>query len=238
MYIVYIDDAKDGNTVCFSALMIPASDWLTSLDHLVDMRQSMKKSHSIYVRKELHATDWLGGRGRVAANSVSRADRMKLFDFALGEIVKLPNVDIFNASDSGRVEEKLFERLVQRIQNTMNARGSLAIIISDEGKNYDHLLRQMRRVNFIPSAFGQWQNGAFTKNLPAKNLVEDIVYRDSARSYFIQAADFCAFSLLRFEKPTIRARAMGFDKSFNILKPRLFTRAFAKDPKGLGIIRA
>jgi hypothetical protein len=237
MHIVYIDDSKDGKAVCFSALMIPAADWLSALDHLVDMRQAMKKSDGIYVRKELHATDWLGGRGHIAPQAVNRLDRMRLFNFALGEIAKIPNVDIFNACGQGRVEDRLFERLVQRIQNTMAARNSLAIIISDEGKNYDHLLRQMRRVNFIPSAYGQWQNGAYTKNLPAKNLIEDIVYRDSARSYFIQAADFCAFSLLRFEYPTTRAKTLGFDRSFNILKPRLFTRAFAKDPKGLGIIR-
>ena len=76
------------------------------------------------------------------------------------------------------------------------------------------------------------------KNIPAEKVVEDIVYRDSRRSLFIQAADFSAFSLLRFEAPTAKAVTMGFDQSFMRLEPVLFKRAFAADPKKLGIIRA
>lgn len=238
MHLVYVDDSKDEKSICFSAIMIPATKWLEAFDHLVAMRRSMKATHGIYTRLELHATDWLGGRGNVAPETVRRSERMALFNYVLDELVKLPNVDIFNAHGPRAKEETLFKYLVQRIQNTVAYRSDQALIISDEGKNYDHLLRKMRRINYIPSALGGWEDGATSKNMPATNVVEDIVYRDSRRSLFIQAADFCAFSLLRFESPTPKAVAMGFDQSFLRLDSALFKRAFAADPRKLGIIRA
>lgn len=238
MHLVYVDDSKDEKSVCFSALMIPAPNWLDAFDKLIAMRRSMKASHGIYTRIELHATDWLGGRGNVAPQTVPRVERMKLFNQAIDTFLTLPGIEIFNAFGTRAAEETLFTRLMQRIQNTVGYRSDQALVISDEGKNYDHLLRKMRRFNHIPSAYGAWETGGFTKNMPAKDLVEDIVYRDSSRSLFIQAADFCAFSLLRFEKPTAKATAMGFDKSFLRLKPVLFAKAFKADPRQLNIIRA
>jgi hypothetical protein len=238
MHLVYVDDSKDEKSICFSAIMIPSDKWLEAFDQLIEMRRSMKASHGVYTRIELHATDWIGGRGNVAPDTVRRNERMKLFDFVLAEICKLPEVSIFNAHGPRASEETLFKYLVQRIENTAKARNDQALIISDEGKNYDHLLRKMRRVNYIPSAMGAWADGATAKNIPAEKIVEDIVYRDSRRSLFIQAADFCAFSLLRFEGPTDKAKSMGFDKSFLILEPVLFKRAFAADPRKMGIIRA
>lgn len=218
--------------------MFPADQWLEALDHLIGMRRVMNASDGIFTSKELHATDWLGGRGRIAPHPVPKGARVRLFDFALSSIAMLPSVTILNAFGKKMDEMKLFERLMMRIHNTAERRGSHAIIISDEGKSYDGLLRRMRRINHVPSAYGSWQTGSFTKNLPAERIVEDIVYRDSSRSYFIQAADFCAFALLRNEVPTPKAIKYGFDQSFMILEKALLKRAFAKDPRKLGIIRA
>ena len=238
MHIVYVDDSKDKKSVCFSGIMIPADRWLESFDILVAMRREIKKTHGIYTRLELHATDWLGGRGTVAPTTVVRTERAKIFNYVLESIVRLPDVCILNAHGPRAVEDELFKRLMQRVENTAKARNSKVIIISDEGKNYDFLIRKMRRHNYIPSAMGAWADGAASKNIPAQHLIEDIVYRDSRRSYFIQAADFCAFSLLRFEDPTEKAIKMGFDKSFLTLDPALLKIAFKADPRKLGIIRA
>jgi hypothetical protein len=108
---------------------------------------------------------------------------------------------------------------------------SRAIIISDEGKNYDGLVRRMRRFNPIPSRFGG------VNHSPLNRIIEDIVYRKSERSLFIQAADFCAYSLLRMESPTPAIITRGLADAFLDLRPALETRAYAKDPRKLGIIR-
>lgn len=95
----------------------------------------------------------------------------------------------------------------------------------------------MRRRNYITSARGSLGGSADAKNKPVDRIVEDIVYRDSKHSTFIQLADFCAFSLLRFESPTPRTVAAGLDVAFKRLDPIIVKHAFTKDPKGLGIIR-
>ncbi|MCZ4264314.1 DUF3800 domain-containing protein [Erythrobacter sp. G21629-S1] len=238
MHLVYVDDSKDGKIICFSAIMIPSEKWLDAFNQLLDMRRTMKEHGGVYIKKELHATDWVGGRGNVSDRTLTRTRRVEIFNWVLRQIVKLPEVKILNAYGRRADEDELFKRLAQRIENAAKKLGSHAMIISDEGKNYDHLLRKMRRHNYIPSAQGAWADGATSKNIPAERLIEDIVYRDSKRSFFIQAADFCAYSLLRFENPTPRAKQMGFDQSFMLLEPALLKVAFGADPKKLGIIRA
>lgn len=238
MHLVYIDDSKDGKAICFSALIIPAERWLEGFNQLLAMRRAMKERGGIYIKKELHATDWLGGRGNVSTRTIARVERVQIFNWVLRHIVNLPDIQILNAFGSRSKEDELFKRLIQRVENNVRKLNSHAMILSDEGKNYDALLRKMRRFNYIPSATGAWADGSASKNIPAEHVIEDIIYRDSKRSFFIQAADFCAFSLLRFEMPTERAVRMGFDKSLMILEPALVKAAFGSDPKKLGIIRA
>jgi hypothetical protein len=237
MHLVYVDDSKDEKSICFSAIIIPAHRWLEAFNYLVAVRREMKRAPGVYTRLELHATDWLGGRGNVAPTTITRTDRVSLFNYFLDRIVELPEVQILNAHSMRANEDELFERLVQRIENNAKKKDSRAIIISDEGKNYDHLTRKMRRFNYIPSSKGDWGDGSTSKNMPAERILEDIVYRDSKRSYFIQAADFCAYSLLRFEAPTERAIRMGFDQSFMRLEKVLIKQAYRADPRKLGIIR-
>jgi len=119
----------------------------------------------------------------------------------------------------------------------MRDAGSNALIISDEGKSYDKLLRRMRRFNFIPSKIGMWETGTISKNIRIGRVIEDLVYRDSARSLFIQAADACVYALLRSENPLPSKSALGLDQSLMILERIMVKLAFAKCPRKLGIIR-
>jgi hypothetical protein len=166
MHLVYIDDSKGSGHTCFSAVIIPAERWMEALDHLVGMRAAMHASDNIYTSKELHATEWLGGRGRIAKTPVPKGARVRLFDYVLSAITLLPGVQIINAIDQDHHEDTLFERLINRIHVAVYYAGSRAIIFSDEGKDYSGMLRRMRRFNHIPSAFGSWPKGSMTKNIP------------------------------------------------------------------------
>ena len=111
--------------------------------------------------------------------------------------------------------------------------GSYAMIISDEGKRYDKLLRKMRRFNYIPSAFGRWETGGFSKNITTDRIVEGIVYKDSRHSLFIQAADCCAYALLRHESQLPSKNHYGLHKSFYILEFIMVQDANRKDRYGI-----
>ena len=115
----------------------------------------------------------------------------------------------------------------------MTKASSRCLIISDEGKSYDAMLRRMRRYNPISSRMGQWEGGASYKQIPIDRIVEDISYRGSGRSLFIQAADCCAYALLRRENPLPSKTRLGLDQSFFILEPIMVKRANGRDPYGI-----
>jgi hypothetical protein len=49
-------------------------------------------------------------------------------------------------------------------------------------------------------------------------LVDDIFYRRSQESYFIQVVDFCVYALLRSEKPLASKHALGIHKAFELFR--------------------
>jgi hypothetical protein len=236
MHIVYIDDSKDNKLACFSALLVPVDSWNECLDRLLGIRRTIKQSDNVPLRMEMHATDWLGGKGRLVRH-ISKPERARLYDYMLAGITMLPGVQLINAAVRQHEEERAFEWMLNRINVNMREAGSHAIIISDEGKSYDKLYRRMRRHNFIPSRIGRWETGGSSKNIVLGRLIEDIIYRDSAKSLFIQAADFCAYAVLRSESPIPSKTALGLDQSLLILEPIMVKQAFKKCPRGLGIIR-
>jgi uncharacterized protein DUF3800 len=237
VFLAYIDDSKDSALACFSAVILPASQWLTAERLIIDYRRRLKASDGIVVTKEFHATDFVAGRGDLGA-VVSKWRRARIFEDALTFVTTLPQVATLNACVPRKHEDRAFERLADRLNVFAAKRKSHVMLISDEGKDFTPLLRRMRHWNSINSAHGSLRGRVVAKNKPVDRIVEDIVYRDSKHSTFIQLADFCAFSLLRFESPTPKIVAAGLDTAFRRLDAILVKQAFTKDPKGLGIIRA
>jgi hypothetical protein len=234
MHLVYIDDSHDNANYCFSALLLDAAQWYHHFAYLKSLRNQLKASDGIFTTRELHATDFVGGRGNVAPQVIRRSRRVQIFNWYLDQLAAMPGLSIIHGCMAD--EETVFERILNRIDRTMQARNDVALIISDQGKNYDGMLRRMRYVNTIPSAFGVWPSGNTTQNIPIQRIIEDIVYRDSESSLFIQAADFCAFALLRFLAPTNAATRLGFDRSVHRLDPVIFKTANRKCPHNLGIV--
>jgi hypothetical protein len=236
MHLIYVDDSNDGRFACFSALAIPVDNWAMCLDRLIEIRRAMKECDGVPLRMELHATDWLGGKGRMVRH-LDRHDRVRLYNYFLAGITMLPGAQLFNAAVLYQEEERAFEWMLNRINVNMRKSGSQALMISDQGKGYDKLFRRMRRFNYIPSRLGAWEGGSYSKNITIDRIIEDIVYRDSKRSLFIQAADSCAYALLRSERPIPSKTALGLDQSFMILEPIIVKAANHRDHRGLGIIR-
>lgn len=195
----------------------------------------MKASAGIYTRKELHATDWNGGKGRIAPTFISKPHRANLFNFFLAGIALIPGAQLINAAVPPTDENRAFEWMLNRINVNMTKAGSQALIFCDQGKSFDSMLRRLRKFNYIPSRRGVWETGGFSKNITLDRILEDIVYRDSARSLMIQAADSCAYALLRHENPIPSKTAYGLDQSFKILDRILVKAANGRD--ALGIIR-
>ncbi|MCD6216559.1 DUF3800 domain-containing protein [bacterium] len=234
MHLIYIDDSKDPKTCIYSAMVIHEDDWMEAFRYMRSIRKELKQSDGIYVQKELHAWKFVSGRGQIAPDVVTKSRRIYLFSYILQCVSQMPGLQLFNACFPRKQEERAFERLLNRINRTMQAWDSRAILICDEGKEnaLTRLSRKMHVYNPIPSSSGTWTDtGKKTKNITLERIIEDPFFKQSDHSYFIQIADFIAYSLLRRESPIPSRKCI--EHSFDILKPILITKATRKDPEGI-----
>jgi hypothetical protein len=235
LHLIYIDDSRDEEVCAFSAIIVAADRWRESFEQLRSFRRSLKQSDGIFVRKELHAWKFVSGRGRISDRVVTKYRRSRIFREALTQVASLPGVRLANAVSTAEDDERVFEYLANRINRTMRAWTSYAILICDEGKEavYTRLLRKMGVFNPIPSMLGAWPEGTVTRNIPVELILEDPIFKASQRSYFIQLADFCAYALLRKERPLASKVRYGLDTAFDLLDPILLREATQYDPQGI-----
>jgi hypothetical protein len=235
MHLVYIDDSRDEELCVFVALLVPATQWRQCFEELRNFRRMLKQRHGIYVHVELHAWKFVSGRGRISPRVVSKRSRVSIFQDLLRLTAQLPGARLIAAVFPAKKEVRAFERLLNRINRTMEAWDSHAILIIDQGKEpiYTRLARRMHVYNPIPSRYGAWSDGSRTRNIPIDRILEDPFFKDSSRSYFIQVADFCAYALLRRERPIANKTKYGLDRAFALLQPILVREASSRDPEGI-----
>ncbi len=180
MHLVYIDDSRDEAGCVFSALAIPADQWRNAFQKVRKFRRELKKSDGIFVYKEFHAWKFVSGRGEIADRTITKGRRCQIFKDTLTLVAELPGARLFNAVFWAKEDEEAFERLVNRINRTMQAWDSRAILICDEGKEcaYTRLYRRMCVYNPIPSRHGVWPDtGEPLKNIPIEYIIEDLSSR-------------------------------------------------------------
>jgi hypothetical protein len=216
-------------------LGVPSDTWRETFASIKAWRQQIKSSDGIYLRKELHATDFVAGRGNIADRIVPKGRRCALFREALTLLSVMPHLMLFSVANSNQVWA--YERLLNRINRTMLAKSTQAMLISDEGKegDYTKLVRKLAVHNPIPSQYGVWRHsGATTKNIPIERIIEDPVFRPSDRSYFLQMADFCAYALIRYLRgvPDHKKR-YGLHTAFALLEPICCKAANPRHPLGI-----
>jgi hypothetical protein len=125
------------------------------------------------------------------------------------------------------------------LETRLNIYRSRAVVLADEGREHEitKAVRKMHRFNPIPSMLGAWSSGKYTKSITIDRIIEDPVFKQSDRSYFIQLADCVAFALLKREvPPTPRVLKYGINEMFDeVLSSVCFKPASPGDP--LGIVR-
>jgi hypothetical protein len=226
MRLVYIDDAKEGGMAYFAAIMISADRWRDAVADWKVMLNDLAERRGFRTSRELHATKLLGGHGNYFAVRPTLTECVDTHVEILQTIAQLPSVGLFLSCGPLTLERRVFERLITRVDRTMETKNAHALVICDNGKTYDDLLDQLRRRNIIWSRYG-----AFDR--PLTRLVEDIVYRDSKRSTLIQAADACVYTLFRKQQPLPRLETAGFARAFDVLAPAVVRAAAPADRDGI-----
>jgi len=239
MWFAYIDESKEpGRFYAYTALVTTGDQWASTFEKIKAFRAELRRDHGIYLAYELHAWKFVPGRGRPANRAIRKDERAEVFKKVLNFVATCQSFTIVGSVS--RNQEYALQRMVQRIQNTAKARGKNVLLFFDDGEAIatTRMMRKMRHHNPISSNRGTWQDtGKVTKNLPLTNILEDPIFKDSAQSYFIQLVDFCAYALLRQERPLASRNVYGIDTCYEILRP--VSRSFTNhsDHRRMGIIR-
>lgn len=119
----YVDESYDPQKFCLSAIVIRHADWKECFDEVKAHRMRLKQDHGIFLRRELHATDFIRGSGRIAEQTVSKWQRSRIFLESLKLVARLPNVRLFNVclDNKGVASSQMtaWDRLTNRIERTM-----------------------------------------------------------------------------------------------------------------------
>lgn len=238
MRFAYLDESKDENRFfVYSTVIVDGETWATAFEKVKEFRRKLRLDHGIYIAEELHAWKFAAGKGQISDRVLDKSRRAAIFREVLEFIASAGEFNVI--SSCNRVEQYAFERLMNRLNNAMKEHNERMLLICDQGEERE-ITRRMRRLrvhNPIPSRMGTWADGAATKNIPLDRFVEDPVFKDSKASYFIQLADFCAYALMRMERPIESRTALGYDTAYELLRPCCYPKTNPSDPRKMGIIR-
>ncbi len=205
MDLIYIDDSGDEALCVFSALTIRADKWNSCLEKIKHFRQELQMSDGISIYKEFHAWKFVSGRGKIADGVVTKSRRCQVLKQTLQMVTTLPETRLFSVVFPSKMSDFAYEALLRDINCSLNKWNSHAILICDEGKDaiYTKLVRRLQTL----------EKGAIDR------IIEDPFFKQSDQSYFIQLSDFCAYALLRQERPIASKTKYGLDQTFNLLEP-------------------
>ena len=136
---------------------------------------------------------------------VTKGRRCQIFKQMLQMATVLPGTRLFNSVFPTKADETAYQALLQGINRTLERWNSYAILICDRGNEVTHtkLVRHLQ----------------ISKNGATNRIIEDPFFKSSDQSYFIQLTDFCAYALLRRERPIASKTKYGLDQAFNLLEP-------------------
>lgn len=227
--IVYCDETgddglntKSSNTFILTSIYMPSSKWKTNYDHIKSFRVQLNKEYGFHAGQEMHTKHFLTDKNPYRSynwNPEQKIDILKDFTLMIASLdISVINVIIDKSKiemDNYPILERALTYNIQRIENDSKGDWNF-LIITDKGRisPMRKTARAIRAYNPIQSQFGGYINK------PIKNMIEDVLDKDSKESYFIQICDFISYFvhlyyLTRYEKRELPNRvARLIDKNF------------------------
>jgi Protein of unknown function (DUF3800) len=119
----YVDESHDDNKFCLSAISIRHSDWKECFDEVRAHRVRLSTDHGMFLRKEIHAHEFVAGRGQPSRRPLGKWQRSRIFLGMLQLVARLPIMQVFNICLDRRglpdPQMTAWDRLLNRIERTM-----------------------------------------------------------------------------------------------------------------------
>lgn len=124
-YLVYVDESYDDDLFCLSAMIVKSTEWREAFKAVKAHRVQLRERYEIPLRKEIHARELVGGRGRLGPVELGKWERSRIFRGLLQLVSSLPSARLFNvvltASGEDDPQLKAWDRLLNRIDRTLKA---------------------------------------------------------------------------------------------------------------------
>lgn len=201
--LIYIDDSghQASGLVVYGWLSLSPDTWRPILRRWLDLRKALQREFGIDVERELHATDFVNGRGRLSSRIPDRYvhDGVTYWKDLGQEVARtlLTEMGSFEGMTVGAVYRRLdahpsqsskvqlYRDLVRVWEAELAERREFAMLFMD-GNGTDHSYRTAHR----------------QLKLDARRIIEDPVMTDSTSSHLVQMADLVAWcAYVAVERP-------------------------------------
>lgn len=202
-YVAYFDETgDDGITTASSdhfiltSLYMPSESWQHNFNAMRNLRKNLKDAYGFHITEEMHTKHFLTDKNpyrNYRWSKETKQEILKAFTITISNMdLRIVNVIIDKTkfqNNNYHILENALKYNIQRIENDSNGEWNY-VIITDKGR-----IVPMRRTARAIRAFNPIQS-KYTYgfvNQPIRNMIEDIMEKDSSESYFIQICDFISF---------------------------------------------
>jgi len=210
VYLAYVDESGDrgaNGSISYSlgCLLLPAAAWPTVFDDVIDYRRFLRAAFKIPIRAEIKANHLIRGAG--AFRGLNETSRHAIYRQSLRLMPKLGfeafaivirKLELAAVDPSRDPREIAWEYLFQRLERYSTKGKTPLLLIHDEGEApvIRKLARKARRAGTAGSRIGTGM-----LRVPARQVIEDPVAKQSHQSFFLQFADLVAFAAYRWHYP-------------------------------------
>jgi len=202
-HIVYCDETGDdghntssSNAFILTTIHMSVDSWQNNYNDIKQFRKDLKEEFGFHSGQEMHTKFFLTDKGIYRTYNWSDVERrtiLEKFTLMISQLdLSIVNVIIdktaIKKSDYPVLENAL-KYNIQRIDNTSGDDWKY-IIITDSGR-IAPMRKTARAIRVYNPIQSQFYSGYI--NRPVKNLIEDILDKDSKESYFIQICDFVSY---------------------------------------------
>lgn len=250
MFLCYFDDSGDAgvpsatlhsptNWFILNCVLVYETNWLQTLDELVNLRRTLRDDYGLPPRDELNGIHFRSGKGIFRDRGIGRAKRMEIYHFIMNFESSLPIKTFSVAIQKEQAAKKgwnprycAWTFALQRLDKMCSKEDDRCTIFPDEGHSgfIRQRIRSMRRYHSVPK---HYDPGTF--RLPISRVLEDPNERKSHESYFIQLADLNAYASHRsgYIEPVRKMDKNIWDSLSTPLDDvRLLEVNAVRDPKG------
>ncbi len=211
--LVYFDETgDDGNNTKSSSVFLLTSismkstDWQENFKTIKQFRKDLKEIYGFYVKEEMHTKYFITDKDPYRKYNFSNEQRKEIL-IAFIRMISSLKIEVINVLidktkiklDSYSVLDNALKYSIQRIENSSKGNWNY-IIITDKGR-----ISPMRKTARSICVFNPIQSkfSLDSFNAPIKNMIEDILEKDSKESSFIQVCDFISYFMYLYYKAII-----------------------------------